>query len=96
MIFGEGIARENCLLDMGVSSGVLEKAGTWILYKTDRLGQGREQARIYLKENLPFADQLEKAIRAKVLGGAVDETAAEPKTVAKEKETPKLTKSVKV
>lgn len=96
MIFGEGIARENCLLDMGVSTGVLEKAGTWILYKTDRLGQGREQARIFLKENLPFADQLEKAIRAKALGGAVDESATEPKPVLKEKETVKATKVAKV
>jgi recombination protein RecA len=93
MIFGEGIARENCLLDMGVSTGVLEKAGTWILYKTDRLGQGREQARIYLKENLPFADQLEKAIRAKVLGGPVEETAAEAKPALKEKESAKTPKA---
>lgn len=96
MIFGEGIARENCLLDLGVSTGVLEKAGTWILYKTDRLGQGREQARIFLKENLPFADQLEKAIRAKALGGAVEESVAEPKPVLKEKETAKAPKAVKV
>jgi recombination protein RecA len=95
MIFGEGIARENCLLDMGVSTGVLEKAGTWILYKTDRLGQGREQARIFLKENLPFADQLEKAIRMKVLGGAVEETAAEAKPVLKKKKRPKPRRSLK-
>ncbi len=95
MIFGEGIARENCLLDMGVSTGVLEKAGTWILYKTDRLGQGREQARIFLKENLPFADQLEKAIRAKALGLAGDEPEPESKPVSKEKETTKAAKAAK-
>lgn len=95
MMFGEGIARENCLLDMGVSLGVLEKAGTWILYKTDRLGQGREQARIFLKENLPFADQLEKAIRAKALGLAADVSEAESKPPMKEKETAKTAKAVK-
>jgi recombination protein RecA len=95
MIFGEGIARENCLLDLGVSTGVLEKAGTWILYKTDRLGQGREQARIFLKENLPFADQLELAIRAKVLGGRVAESPSESKPALKEKETAKSAKAVK-
>ena len=87
MVFGEGIARENCLLDMGISSGVLEKAGTWILYNTDRLGQGREQARTFLKENVAVADKLEKAIRAKVLGGPADEVAPEPKAPAKEKES---------
>ena len=96
MIFGEGIARENCLLDMGVSSGVLEKAGTWILYKTDRLGQGREQARIFLKENLPVADQLEMAIRAKGMGGPANAAEAEAKPVLKEKEPAKPTKAAKV
>jgi recombination protein RecA len=89
MIFGEGIARENCLLDMGVTAGILEKAGTWFLYNTDRLGQGREQSRNFLKENPTVADQIEKAVRAKYLGGESSSASAEPKPAAKEKEPAK-------
>lgn len=89
MIFGEGIARENCLLDMGVNAGILEKAGTWFLYNTDRLGQGREQSRNFLKENPSVADQIEKAVRAKYLGGDSSSASAEPKPAAKDKEPAK-------
>ncbi|MBL8023241.1 MAG: recombinase RecA [Elusimicrobia bacterium] len=95
MIFGEGIARENCLLDMGVTAGVLEKAGTWFLYNTDRLGQGREQSRNFLKENPLVADQIEKAVRVKLLGDSTEPPVAETKPVSKEKETVKSPRTVK-
>ncbi len=95
MIFGEGIARENCLLDIGVSSGVLEKAGTWILFKTDRLGQGRELARTFLKENPGVADEIETAVRAKLLPGPAEATAEEPKAPVKEKEPAKAARAGK-
>ena len=91
MLFGEGISRENCLLDMGVNAGVVEKAGTWYLYNDDRLGQGRDAARMYLKENPSVADAIDRAVRAKHLPGEAAATAApeakpEPKTEAKPKE----------
>jgi recombination protein RecA len=94
MIFGEGIVRENCLLDMGVSSGVLEKAGTWILHKNDRLGQGRENARVFLKENPTLADRIEKEIRDS-FSGVKTEVTAEEKPPVKEKELAKAGKGGK-
>jgi len=47
MYYGEGISREGCLLDVGVDAGVLEKSGSWFLWKEERLGQGRDNARAY-------------------------------------------------
>ncbi len=94
IIFGEGIPKENCLLDMGVSSGLIEKAGTWLLYKDERLGQGRENAREYLKQNKATAEEIEKAIRAKYFPV---EGAPEVKTPAKEaKEPAKVLKTARV
>jgi recombination protein RecA len=65
MIHGFGASREACLLDMGVESQILEKSGSWFLYQGERLGQGRENAKAYLKANLPVADRIEKALREK-------------------------------
>jgi recombination protein RecA len=75
MIHGFGASREACLLDMGVESQILEKSGSWFLYQGERLGQGRENAKAYLKANLPVADRLEKALREKFLTGASAEPA---------------------
>ncbi len=92
MIFGEGISREGCLLDMGVNAGIVEKTGTWFLYKTERLGQGRENAVTFLKQTPATAEDLEKAIRAKYFATNGDASAAEAangkeaKAPAKEKE----------
>ena len=55
IIYGEGVSREGDLLDLGVTRGLLEKSGTWISYKADRLGQGRDNAREFLKEHTTFA-----------------------------------------
>ncbi|MBI4052395.1 MAG: recombinase RecA [Elusimicrobia bacterium] len=65
MLHGEGISREGCLIDMGVDSGVVEKSGTWFLYKGDRLGQGRDNAKAFLKESPKIASEIELAIKAK-------------------------------
>ena len=61
IIYGEGISREGDLIDLGVDKGVLEKSGTWISYGADRLGQGRENARVFLKENKDIRKKLELA-----------------------------------
>jgi recombination protein RecA len=65
MYYGEGASREGCLLDVGVDAGVLEKSGSWFLWKEERLGQGRDNARAYLKEHGDIADKLEKVLRDK-------------------------------
>jgi len=63
ILYGEGISREGDLLDLGVSRGLLEKSGTWISYGGERLGQGRENARLFLRENTDIRDKLEVALR---------------------------------
>src|SRR5271169_4132566 len=66
IIYGEGISREGDLIDLGVDKGLLEKSGTWISYGADRLGQGRENARVFLKENKDICKKLELALRKKL------------------------------
>ena len=63
IIYGEGISREGDLIDIGVNAGILEKSGTWISYKTDRLGQGRDNARQFLKENHDIRIKMEQELR---------------------------------
>lgn len=62
VIYGEGISHEGELIDMGESSQVLEKSGTWYSYKGERIGQGRDNARLFLKSNPEIAKQLRKEI----------------------------------
>jgi recombination protein RecA len=63
ILYGEGVSREGDLIDLGVDKGLLEKSGTWISYGGERLGQGRENARVFLKENIGIRDKLEAALR---------------------------------
>ena len=64
ILYGEGISKMGELLDLGVKGGIVEKAGAWYSYKGERIGQGRETAKAYLKTNPKVADEIEKAIRA--------------------------------
>ena len=64
IIYGEGISKTGEILDLGVSAGVVEKSGAWYSYKGNKIGQGRESARQYLKEHADVAQEIEKAIRA--------------------------------
>ncbi len=63
ILYGEGISKAGELLDLGVKAGLVEKAGAWYSYKGERIGQGREAAKAFLKSNPKVADELEKAIR---------------------------------
>ncbi|HUS05579.1 MAG TPA: recombinase RecA [Bryobacteraceae bacterium] len=63
LIHGEGISRESDLVDLGVAQNVVEKSGSWFSYRGERIGQGRENARQYLKEHTALADQLDAALR---------------------------------
>src|ERR1700721_1896992 len=63
IVYGEGISRESDLIDIGVDRGVLEKSGTWISFGTERMGQGRENARTFLKEKKDERDKLKLALR---------------------------------
>ena len=66
IVYGEGISREGDLIDLGVDRGILEKSGTWISFGSERMGQGRENARAFLKENKDVRDKLELALRKKL------------------------------
>jgi recombination protein RecA len=71
VMYGEGISKEGGLLDVGVASNVVTKTGAWFTYGDVRLGQGREQAKEFLKGNRDIAQQLETEIRGKVATIAV-------------------------
>ena len=64
IMYGEGISKTGELLDLGVSAGLVEKSGSWFSYGNQRIGQGRENAKTFLQENLDIANELEIAIRS--------------------------------
>ena len=66
ILYGEGISREGGLLDMGVENSLVKKSGAWYTYDGDQLGQGKENARRFLKDNPDLADELERQIRIKL------------------------------
>ena len=75
IIYGFGISREGGLIDMGVEHGFVRKAGAWYTYEGDQLGQGKENARSFLKDNPDLSDELEKKIKEKLgIGPRVDQT----------------------
>src|SRR3989454_560940 len=76
IMYGEGISREGDLLEIGVNLGVLEKSGAWYIHGGDRLGQGKDNARDFLKENPALARDIEAKIRAKAGVGALAPIAA--------------------
>ena len=63
IMYGEGISKTGELLDLGVKSGMVEKSGAWFSFDSQRLGQGRENSRQFLKDNPAIADQIEKGVR---------------------------------
>jgi len=65
IIYGEGISKEAELVDLAAEAGILEKSGAWYSYKGEKIGQGKDNVRLYLKENNKLAQELEKQIRAK-------------------------------
>ncbi len=62
IIYGQGISREGSLIDLGVETGLVRKAGAWFTYEADQLGQGKENARNYLKKNPEVANEIESRI----------------------------------
>ncbi len=79
ILFGQGISREGGLIDMGVEHGIVRKAGAWYTYEGEQLGQGKENARAYLRDNADIAAEIEKKIKEKLgIGPRVDAPAAEP------------------
>ncbi|HVY20908.1 MAG TPA: recombinase RecA [Bauldia sp.] len=63
IMYGEGISKTGELVDLGVKAGIIEKSGAWFSYDSQRLGQGRENAKVFLRDNPEIANTIEKAIR---------------------------------
>ncbi len=77
IMYGEGISKTGELVDLGVKAGIVEKSGAWFSYDSERIGQGRENAKAYLKEHPEMAQRIERAIRqnAGLLAGQILEGA---------------------
>jgi len=81
IMYGEGVSKVGEILDLGVKAGLIEKSGAWFSYDSIRIGQGRENAKAYLKENPDVAQRIENAIRGKteevgealMVGGGADD-----------------------
>lgn len=79
ILYGHGISREGGLIDMGVENGFVRKAGAWYTYEGDQLGQGKENARNFLKDNPDLANEIEKKILEKLgVGVKPEKPTAEP------------------
>ena len=79
IMYGQGISREGGLIDVGVETGFVRKAGAWYTYEGDQLGQGKENARAFLRDNPDLANELEKRILEKLgIGATLDDDAPVP------------------
>ena len=66
IMYGEGISHYGELIDLGVKAGIIEKAGAWFAYENNKIGQGRENAKEYLKSHPDIANKIEQLVRSKV------------------------------
>lgn len=69
MVNGQGISKEGSILDMAVETGIIDKSGSWFIYKTARIGQGRENAKAYLKNNPDVAGEIFDELRRRLIAG---------------------------
>ena len=77
LLYGKGISREGSLLDLAVENEIINKSGAWFSYQDQRIGQGRDNTRIFLEQNPAVADEIERQIRDKLLRNAPGVIAAE-------------------
>jgi recombination protein RecA len=81
ILYGTGISREGSLIDLGVEQGIVRKSGAWYTYDGDQLGQGKENARTFLRDNPDVAHEIEKRIKEKLgIGPRLDADATAPTT----------------
>ena len=83
IMYGEGISKRGELIDLGVQAGVVEKSGSWFSYDGQRIGQGRENAKLHLKDHPEIGDLIEQAIRGNA-GPVADAMMAAPGEIAAE------------
>jgi recombination protein RecA len=80
ILYGEGISKEGDLLDLASNMNIIEKSGTWYTYKDERIGQGRENARQWLKDHAQAMEKIRAEVLAKAGIGVKKEAAANPQT----------------
>jgi len=80
ILYGEGISREGEIIDLGVQQGIIEKSGAWYSYDGNRIGQGKDNVRGFLKENADLAREIEAKLRALLLpqGSTAEATDPQP------------------
>ncbi|HBZ00344.1 MAG TPA: DNA recombination/repair protein RecA, partial [candidate division Zixibacteria bacterium] len=86
IIYGKGISREGEIVDLGAQHGILEKSGTWYSFGEERLGQGRDNSKIYMMENPQIMKSIEGQIRKKL---GIDHAPKAPDMAPAEEEAPK-------
>ena len=98
ILYGEGISRMGEIIDLGVQHGIVDKAGSWYSYGDDRIGQGKENVREFLRSNPAMAEEIEGRIRSKLLPtkAEIAEAAADAKAAADDAAAEKAEKAVKV
>ncbi len=84
IMYGEGISKMGEILDLGVNAGIVDKSGSWFSYGTHRIGQGREKAKEFLRNNMDLCNEIEHKIR--VNAGLIEENATETKEIKKTKD----------
>ena len=77
IVFGEGISQEGCIIDLGVQFDVIGKSGAWFSYNGEKVAQGREKMRLFLKDNPEVMKEIEEQIRAAAKGGSLDDMETE-------------------
>ncbi|NOX28108.1 MAG: recombinase RecA [Gammaproteobacteria bacterium] len=81
ILYGEGVSREGEIIDLGVKEGIVDKAGAWYSYGKERIGQGKDNVRTYLKENPEMANEIDAKIRAALLPKAIESTESDKELV---------------
>jgi recombination protein RecA len=99
ILFGEGISRQGEIIDMGVNAKVIEKSGAWYAYNGEKIGQGRDNAREFLRENEALAFEIENKVRESLgiplLAGGVEAPAVKGEKAPKAAKAAKEAKEVK-
>merc|ERR1711865_643049 len=93
LMYGKGMSKVGELVDLGAKAGVVEKSGAWYAYKGEKIGQGRENAKLYLEKNPNIAAEIEMAIREKagVIAKKIEGNPLDPEKAAKDQiEDPKV------
>lgn len=77
IMYGEGVSQEGCIIDLGVQYDIIKKSGAWFIYNGERVANGKEKMRAFLKDNAELAKEIEEKIRVAAKGASVDDVAGE-------------------